>query len=211
MTTTESKGGLPQTFFHLDRWSVISSFHKELRRGDLDQALYWLQFMRDGGAPNAYLVRYLWEICAEELAVTELDVVNYIANCRAQLDRLNDYHFYQMVTLFVQAKKWWECEVSTKMRELRFQHVQTIREAKKYREVPHYAHDKHTTTGKKLVAEGKADRRWEGTWTGMFWRRRAFVLAQEKGVSIDTITWADVWDADPAFYQLSEHVEAKVC
>lgn len=207
------KSAIPPKFHHYSRWDVISAFHKELRRGDYENASYWLQVMISGGAPTGYLVTYLWQIASEELAPSEMDVVNYLAHLRANISNLFPYHLYYAVLKFCRAKKWWEDADGKLAREMWAKHALNI-EAGKFRDIPHYAHDKHTARGRALLARGEADRRWEGTWTGMVFRSEAHdLLEQERQEAeargeqpnrtrIDEVTWNEVWGRPEAKGQL---------
>jgi hypothetical protein len=211
---TMATGGIPNTFLKYSRWDVISAFHKELRRGDIEQATYWLQVMIDGGAPFPYIANYLWQVASEELALDEetRDVVNYIAWCRNFSGHIFPYHLYYATALFCKAKKWWEDDLASELRQLWAKHAKAMKD-QSFQDIPEYAHDKHTAKGKKLVAAGEADRRWEGSWAGMVFRREAWMIAQKTGRDIKDIAWDEVWGSPEGKKNLAfwEFMEANVC
>src|SRR5690606_5957362 len=105
--TTNNKRS-PTSMLGRSRWDVVSAFHKELRRGDFEQATYWMQVMLEAHTPVSYIITYLWRIASEELAPDQLEVVNYLAHLRANDTEIYPYHLYYAVLLFCRAKKWWE-------------------------------------------------------------------------------------------------------
>jgi len=199
-----ASNGIPLSFLGVNRWVAISTFHKYLRKGDFKEASYWLHVMLDGGAPKTYLCGYLWQVSAEELAVSETAVAAYLAGMRANVDKVSHYHLYYGLWLFCQAKKWWHDPISCDLRDVALANAVEIKQGT-LRPVPHFAHDKHTTQGKRFLAEGTADRRWEGTWAGMTWRKNAAAIVAEQGgeftrqqgraMTMDDVTWDEGMDA----------------
>ena len=205
----KGKGGLPETVCGYSRYEVVSAFHKELRKGDVKKATYWLQVMLSGGVGAWYIANYLWWIHAEELAMEEVhgDFGTYLAALNQHGSKADPYQLYYAVIRFCKAKKWWECEESTKMRLLWAKYAKILKENNEEEklEIPYYAHDRHTAKGKALMKAGKADLRYSGTWMGMIWRRKAM----EQFGRID-VPWEDVkWeDGELEFWQ---YMEDNIC
>jgi hypothetical protein len=201
--------GIPMTFLKYSRWDVVSSLHKEIRRGDYERASYWLVVMMRGGSPTAYIAGYFFQIVYEELAPSEVEAMLFAGMLRENLDKVNPYHLLYGLFLLCKGKKWWECPDGRMIREMWAKHALTV-DAEKYREIPHYAHDKHTSKGKRLIAEGTADRRWEGTWAGMVYRAEAQKQAEADGMTLDEMSWDAVWNrlGNLNFW---ENAGAKIC
>lgn len=218
------KGAVPNSFHTYNRWDVISAFHKELRRGDVEQATYWLEVMLSGGGTDSngksrvrfYVMDYLFRACGEELAPSHPSAIacfDYIAKCMSYPDGIRVYHLYYAVSKFCAAKKWWFDEEGKDLRKLWAKHAKALHE-NKFREIPDYAHDKHTSRGAMLLQSNpqKMDRRWEGTWAGMVWRSKAAELAENDGVdSLDGYTWDEIWNVVPKELEFWEWMEKDVC
>lgn len=217
-TAAPARGGIPMAFGGVNRYVCISTFHKYLRKGDFEQASYWLHLMIDGNAPKLYLVGYLWQVSAEELAVHETDVADYLAGMRANVDKVSHYHLYYGLWLFCKATKWWDDETSCEIRRVALANAIELHD-QPTRKVPHFAHDKHTTTGLSYLKAGTADRRWEGTWVGMTWRQNAAALVRRFGaiferdngrkMTMDDVTWEEGLE-DAKQLALLEHVNKNI-
>lgn len=169
-----------------DRYEVVSAFHKELRRGDVVEAVYWLEVMIQSEFSAFYINNYILSILGEELCSCEMQPfieIKTLANFKV----VDEYNLYSMVEKFCDAKKWWYCEkCSYRHQELWVNTHMAVKKGRK--EIPKYALDTHTRRGKKLHAQGEADMRWSGTDKGMAWRRRVV----EAGLDIMTARWDDV-------------------
>lgn len=169
----------------LDRWEVISAFHKELRRGDKEAAWYWLETMIQSEFSQWYMTNYIVGVLSEELCTCDMKVWGEI-RALAEYKNKDPYRLYAMVEKFCEAKKWWFCQ---KCSDRRLSWVQTRKDVKAgSRPVPFYAYDPHTDKGKRLAARGHADLRWSGTWPGVMWRMRA----AKAGLDLLTAKWNDV-------------------
>ena len=172
--------------FGYNKFEVISSFHKELRRGDFEQASYWIEVLIQGKASGAYLSGYIASIIGEELCLCDTTIALKIKSY-LNYKKMCTYSLIAAVHLFCESKKWWFCEQCATRRLIQRRNVKEIMSDKK-REIPNYAHDIHTRLGKMLWEKGSADKRWSGTWEGMFWRRKCV----EQGKDLLTTEWGDV-------------------
>lgn len=191
----KKKGGLPGSVCGYSRYEAVSAFHKELRRGDMQKATYWLSVLMEGGCPSWYIANYLYWISAEELAMEEVhgDFGIYLANLNTHGTKADPYQLYYAVMRFCKAKKWWEDEHSIYMRRLWAENVRVLKqkEEDKMLDIPRYAHDRHTSKGKSLVTKGEADLRYAGQWQGMIWREKAFEQHGTIDVEWDAVTWGE--------------------
>lgn len=159
-----------------DRWEVISAFHKELRRGDEKKALWWAEILIQAGEDVWYINNYIASIITEELCTCDYNII-YSITSTLNFKVLDDNGLYAAVIKFCRAKKWWECDTCSDMRLIRSDYRTKIKNNKKkeFLPIPEYTLDRHTRRGKKLIAEGKFNQqKWEGSWTGMWFRREAW-------------------------------------
>lgn len=189
----KKKSALPGSVCGYSRYEAVSSFHKELRRGDVEKATYWLETLITGGAPSWYIANYLYWISAEELAIEEVHggFGTYLANLNTHGTKADPYQLYYATMRFCKAKKWWEDEESILMRKLWAENVRVLKQKEKDKmlDVPLYAHDRHTSKGKTLMQKGEADLRYSGMWQGMIWRQKAFEQHGTIDVEWDEVTW----------------------
>lgn len=218
MGVATGKGGIPTAFLKYNRWDVISAFHKELRRGDIEKATYWLEVMTKGGAPDTYILSYLWHIGPEELSLHETELMTWLGAVRSNVDKVSAYFKYYAVIRFCQAKKWWQCEDSKRARELWAKNQKELYDAERgtatYRDFPAYVHDKHTSKGQHALKNGTADQRLEGSWAGMVWRAEAQAILDTERMDAEArdekpvrkelidVTWDEVWSQPKAKGQL---------
>lgn len=170
-----------------DKYEVISSFHKELRRKDKAKATWWLQVMLDCGESAWYLSNYIAGAINEELCLCDgMGVIGIKSTLNYKT--LDEYGLYMATMKFVDYKKWWECDYCSQLRDLWGENLKIIRNDKpsSFEKIPEYAIDRHTRQGKSKIESGApVDRRWEGSWLGMWFRRNAFLKAKKEGCDID--------------------------
>jgi len=205
----KARDGLPVKLCGYDRWEAVSSFHKELRRGDKEQATYWLQVLLDGGMGESYVANYLWWISGEELAISEVhgNFGIYLGMLNTHGKKADPYQLYYAVMEFCDARKWWEDDESILMRDLWAKNAKAIKEkdTEEMLLIPDYALDGHTRKGKALMKDGKADLRYSGCWQGMIWRQKAM---EQFGTIL--IPWEDVkWE--PGELEEWEYMEKNIC
>lgn len=179
----------PKMKFNLDRYEVISAFHKELRRGDVEKAWYWLEVMIQSNFGVWYINNYLLNIIGEEICCCD---PQFIVGLKAYFNPSNknydDYLLYAGVDIFCNSKKFWECERCWQRKVYEARYKKNIQEGKKpLYEIPFYALDKHTLRGKQISDE-KKDKRFSGTWESMYFRRKCI----EQGFDLNSIKWNQV-------------------
>lgn len=86
-------------------WEAVSAFHKELRRGDADQARYWAMVVAGHRGLNG-VVRYMLNIMFEETRDLDLYKATMILLGKGQLVPLQSV--LNLVTRFCAAPKKWE-------------------------------------------------------------------------------------------------------
>ena len=155
---------------------VISSMHKEIRRGDVEAAQYWLEVLYQAGESGYYLSRYLWIVAAED--VDDLEVQQYacqvfIAHCHYKQVEL--HHLLNLLDRLCKAPKKWEtdrgCELELREKRIRDEVRAAMAGERDPRPIPEYALDKHTAAGAARIRRGlPVDQRWSGSWEGVMHR-----------------------------------------
>ena len=80
----EVREGLQLRFAHYDKgreegYNLISAFHKSIRGGDPDGALYWLARMLDGGEDPGYLARRMFRMASEDVGMADPEALRTVA------------------------------------------------------------------------------------------------------------------------------------
>lgn len=84
---------------------AVSAFHKELRLGNVEKALYWATIVK-AHRGNHGILRYLRDILFEE--TRDLPLGNYILRLWCQGRNISDTEMRMAVTLFCKSPKKWE-------------------------------------------------------------------------------------------------------
>jgi len=188
-STTGSTSGPTSISFGFDRYEVISTFHKSLRKGDVERSWYFLEVMIQSNIGVWYLNNYIGSIIAEELCICDPDLVTGLKSYLNPMAKSYDnYMLYGAVDIFCSSKKFWECDRCWQRKVANAKNIQNIKTENKPRfDIPHYALDRHTLRGK-MLPENEVDWRYAGTWFSMYWRRKC----TEQGLDINTAKWEDV-------------------
>ncbi len=176
--------------FNYDRYEVISAFHKELRRGDVETALWWLEIIIQSNYGAFYINNYIYGIIGEELCICDPKIVQAIKSY-LNFKVIDEYMLYAVVDIFCSSKKYWECE-RCKLRRKIWQkyHMAVKKEEEKIYKIPHYAHDTHTRKGKAMRFED-VDWRYAGVEIGMRWREKCV----EQKLNINDTKWSSIeWE-----------------
>ena len=86
-------------------FEAVSSFHKELRRGDVDQALYWATIVVAHRGRHG-VINYMRNIIFEE--TRDLALANYVFAMSSYGKSVSQLHMQRAVIRFCRAPKKWE-------------------------------------------------------------------------------------------------------
>ena len=173
--TSGKKGSFPKRYLGAyDAFEVVSAFVKSIRLKKVEDAIYWMTVMIEGGAPLTYIARRL---CIESqesgygpTPAIYADAVFRIVSVgggQAQ-DSL-----FQLTVYLASCKKWWEEDAMRPLVrkwyvfEKECQDIQNG-ETNEYRDIPSYALDVHTRRGKQMKKRGCCDERFSGSEKGVF-------------------------------------------
>jgi replication-associated recombination protein RarA len=169
----KEKKSLGYEKFNYDRFEVISAFIKEMRLGNVEGALYWLDVMKRSNEPKNYIVKRLVCFAGEDAFGTEpLGIASHLVNTFGREG--DDWNLIdQAVIHLTKCKKWWETETGAFWKKCQMRHSKLFKLGK-LKKVPHYALDVHTRKGVELKSQGLMDSRMSGDANGVAKRLDSF-------------------------------------
>jgi hypothetical protein len=145
---------------------VVSAFRKEIKLGDIENALFWLHviltFAGKGGPRLA--AKQLWIQAAEDIddpvVVLRAAAVYQMAGTVSETD-----HLFFLVAHMCRARKWWQHHEGRQVDELWSKAVGDLKRDPK--PIPSYALDRHTRRGWDIFQQTHEwDDRFSGTDVG---------------------------------------------
>jgi hypothetical protein len=162
------------TYLSIDRTDVVSSFIKEMRLGNVENALYWLRVMRKANEPKNYIVRRLVCFAGEDAwGADALGIASHLVNTHGWEG--GDWNLIEVsCVLLTKCVKWWECQEGVLWKKAEMKNERLIKLGK-FKPVPRYAMDAHCKSGWALRDQGEfMDNRMSGDGNGIAKRIDSF-------------------------------------
>jgi hypothetical protein len=147
---------------------VVSALRKEIKLGDIEAALYWLNvILTFGGKGGPRLAaKQLWIMAAEDIDDPQVVLRAFAVHQMAMTVPETDHLFF-LTAHMCRARKWWQHEEGRQVDELWAKAIGDLKDPARNREIPPYALDRHTRRGWEIKREhGHFDDRFSGTDLG---------------------------------------------
>ncbi|MEW6613911.1 MAG: hypothetical protein AB1401_00345 [Thermodesulfobacteriota bacterium] len=145
---------------------VISALIKEMRLGNVENALYWLQVTQEAGDSWWYIGRRLLIFTYEDCFGVEAAIYSNAAWQALNFTKDSENILFAWVERLCKLTKFWEVEDGQE-REWAWHRGRKDIESGKYRPIPSYAKDRHSKSGwDEVKAGGSFDERFSGTLSG---------------------------------------------
>jgi hypothetical protein len=161
--------------FNYDRSDVVSSFIKEMRLGNVENALYWLRVMRKANEPKNYVVRRLVAFAGEDAWGPEAMAIASDLVTTVNWEPAYDWNIPEQACVHLTlCRKWWEVPEGIAWKKAEMKNERLLKLGK-FKPVPRYAMDAHCKSGWALRDQGEfMENRMSGDGNGIAKRIDSF-------------------------------------
>lgn len=187
MPTTNS----PPPLGSYDHFEVLSALRKEIKLGDVEAAVYWLNVLLTHGGKSGPAIagKQLWIVAAEDVDDPAIVLRAFAVHSMASRVPETD-HLVFLVAAMCRAPKWWQTEDGRAVDRAWSKAIGDLKRSP--REVPTYALDRHTRRGwERLRAGIRFDDRFSGTDLGR--AKTAYLHARDGRLDRDAEIDAGFW------------------
>lgn len=162
---------------------VLSALRKEIKIGNVEEAIYWANVIQtkseNGATGQRTLAKQLWIMATEDCYGTEVIMRCFVFMQTAGKVAETDHGLF-LTAFMCRAPKWWESEEGRAVDIAWAKAIGDLKDPERQHEIPSYALDRHTRRGWSVLKRmGDFDDRYTGTDLG---RQQTVFLFLRDGV-----------------------------